>query len=285
MKPAAFEYVRAETADHAVELLARYGDDARLLAGGQTLVPMMNLRLVRAELLIDIGRLPLAEVDASAGSIVLGALARHRNVLEHPQIAASAPVISDAMRHLAHPTIRNHGTAGGSIAYADSTAELCAMLVLLDGEVTARSVGLIRTIAVADFFLGAFTTALRQDEMIVSLRFKPPARKHGWCFLEMSERLGDYAIAAVGAVLAVEAGIVTYARIVLSGAEATPVRAGVAEGMLLGQRLTDELAREAAASAVAGHDAYSDIRASADYRRRLLERLTFKAVTTSYERA
>jgi len=278
MKPPPFDYRRADSAEHALELLCRDAGDARLLAGGQSLVPMMNLRLARPAILIDIARLPLAGIAAAPGSIELGALARHRAVIESREIAALAPIIPAAMRQIAHPAIRNAGTAGGSIAYADPTAELAALLVLLDGEVIARSTRESRTIQAGEFFRGAFETALRDDEMITGLHFRPPAARHGSAFLEIAERDGDYAIAAVGVTLAAQGGRVTEARIVLSGAEARPVRASEAERLLLGERPEGEAARAAATAAIAGRSAYGDIRATAQYRLSLLETLTRRAV-------
>jgi carbon-monoxide dehydrogenase medium subunit len=278
MKPPPFDYRRADSAEHALELLDRGAGDTRLLAGGQSLVPMMNLRLARPAILIDIARLPLAEIAAAPGSIELGALARHCAVLESREIAAVAPIIPAAMRHIAHPTIRNAGTAGGSIAYADPTAELAALLVLLDGEVIARSVKERRTIQADEFFRGAFETALRDDEMITGLRFRPPAARHGSAFLEIAERHGDYAIAAVGVTIVAEGDRVKEARIVVSGAEARPVRATEAERLLLGERPQGEAARVAGAAAIAGRSAYGDIRATAQYRLSLLEVLTQRAV-------
>jgi carbon-monoxide dehydrogenase medium subunit len=278
MKPPPFDYVRANTPEHALELLDRNAGDARLLAGGQSLVPMMNLRLARPAMLVDIARLPLAHISAAPDLIELGALARHCAVLASREIAAVAPIIPAAMRHVAHPTIRNAGTAGGSIAYADPTAELAALLVLLDGQVVARSVRESRTIQAGAFFRGAFETALRDDEMITALRLRPPAAGHGSAFLEIAERHGDYAIAAVGVTIIAESGHVKEARIVLSGAEARPVRASEAEQVLLGERPEGKAARAAAAAAIAGRSAYGDIRATAQYRLSLLEVLTRRAV-------
>ncbi len=278
MKPPPFDYRRADSAEHALELLSRDAGDARLLAGGQSLVPMMNLRLARPAILIDIARLPLAGIAAAPGSIELGALARHFAVLESGEIAAVAPVVPRAMRYIAHPTIRNAGTAGGSIAYADPTAELSALLMLLDGDVIARSAKASRTIPAGEFFLGAFETALREDEMITALRLRPPAARHGSAFLEVAERHGDYAIAAAGVTLVAESGRVKEARIVLSGAEARPVRAGEAERLLHGERPEGDAARAAAAAAIARHAAYGDIRATAQYRLSLLEILTRRAI-------
>jgi len=176
MRPYPFEYLRAESLDHALESLAEHGEDARLLAGGQSLVPMMNLRLARPEVLIDIDRLALGEVRVAADRIHVGALARHAAVLANAELAAAAPVMSEAIVRIGHPTIRRRGTAGGSVAHADPTAEWPALLLLLDGAVAARAKSGAREIAADDFFDSAFTTALAPAEMILGLDFHlPPA--------------------------------------------------------------------------------------------------------------
>jgi CO/xanthine dehydrogenase FAD-binding subunit len=278
MKPAPFEYHRAESVNHAIDLLSQYGSDCRLLAGGQSLIPMMNLRLARPEVLIDIGRLPLQQIDASPGSITLGALVRHRELLKNGPVSTTAPIVPAAARHIAHPTIRNLGTTGGSVAYADPTAELSAVLVLLDGNVTVRSHSGGRTIEADAFFRGAFETSLDPTEMILSLHLRPPALPHGSCFLEVSERQGDYAIAAAGVVVVMDDGIAQEARIVLSGAEARPIRAREAEAFLVGKTIDRNTAQAAAVLAVSGQESYDDIRATAGYRMALLRALTERAI-------
>jgi carbon-monoxide dehydrogenase medium subunit len=285
MKPAPFDYFRADTVEHACHLLAETGEDARLLAGGQSLVPMMNLRLARPSTLVDICRLPLATIDVRPDHVTIGALTRHRQVLEHDALRAVAPLFSETYKFIAHPTIRNLGTAGGSVAHADPTAEIPALLVLLDGEIEAASSGGIRTIAAAEFFKSAFTTALKPDEMITTLTFRMPQRRWAGCFLELAERDGDFALAAVGVALAREGDKIAEARIVLTGAESTPVRAAEAEASLHGQALTEAGSSEAAAAAVRGRRSYDDIRGSAEYRRSLLSELTSRALLTAYQRA
>jgi carbon-monoxide dehydrogenase medium subunit len=283
MKPAPFEYVRAETAEHAVQLLGRFGGEASLLAGGQSLIPMMNLRLARPAILIDIGRLPLTEIAAAPGLIEVGALVRHRDLLADLMIAKCAPVVPLAVRQIAHPTIRNLGTAGGSVAYADPTAEMSALLLLLDGEIVIGSPRTPRAIAADDFFRGAFDTALNESEMVLALRLHPPKGRHGSAFLEIAERQGDYAIAAVGAVIVKERDTVREARVVLSGAESRPLRAREAERGLKGEAITPQTARAAARTAVRDCQAYSDIRATAGYRKALLETLAARALERAWK--
>ncbi len=285
MKPAPFQYARAEDVGHALALLEEHGEDARLLAGGQSLVPMMNLRLARPRILVDIGRLGLNAIRRSGGDLELGPLVRHRMLLENEIVAGAAPVIREAMRYVAHPTVRNLGTAGGSLAHADPTAELPALLVLLDGAVTARKTTGERRIAASDFFQAAFTTNLQPTEMIVDIRFSPPQGRWAGAFLEMAERTGDFAIAAAGAVLVLDGKRIANARIVLVGAESVPVRAPGVEHALVGETLTDDLARSAGVSSVQNHESYGDVRASAEYRRHLLGELVRRCLLKAHARA
>ncbi len=284
MRPYPFQYLRAESLEHALESLAEHGEDARLLAGGQSLVPMMNLRLARPEVLIDIDRLALGEVRVAADRIHIGALARHAAVLDNAGVAAAAPVMSEAIARIGHPSIRRRGTAGGSIAHADPTAEWSALLLLLDGVVAARAKTGARRIAADDFFDSAFETALTPGEMILGLDFQLPRAPWGGAFLEFAERDGDFAIAAVAVTLGLTGARIASARVVLSGADTRPRRARAAEDLLLGQAFTGELARAAAATAVEGLDCLEDLRATAAYRRHLFEVLTADALEAAYRR-
>lgn len=285
MKPSAFEYIRAETAAHACALLAEHGDEARLLAGGQSLIPMMNLRLARPAMLIDIGRLPLGEIAIDARSIRIGALTRHRSLIENAELRQAAPIFAEAARYIAHPTIRRHGTSGGSVAHADPTAEIPGLLALMDGHVEAVSQTGVRKIAAREFFRGAFDTSLKPGEMIVALHFARPAGPWGSCFLELAEREGDFALAAVGAAIERSGERVTAARIMLLGAESVPVRADAVEASLIGGAITDAVAAGAGAAVAAAQRCYGDIRATADYRKHLLAEFTRRALLAAYARA
>ena len=284
MRPHPFQYLRAESLEHALESLAEHGEDARLLAGGQSLVPMMNLRLARPEVLIDIDRLALGEVRVAADRIHIGALARHAAVLDHAAVATVAPVMSEGIARIGHPTIRRRGTAGGSIAHADPTAEWSALLLLLDGTVAARTKTGAREIAADDFVDSAFETALAPEEMILGLDFHLPPAPWGAAFLEFAERDGDFAIAAVAVTLGLGGERIASARVVLSGADTRPRRARAAEDLVLGQAFTGELARAAAAAAVEGLDCLADLRATAAYRRHLFEVLTADALKAAHRR-
>ncbi len=285
MKPAPFDYVRAASLDEALASLAEYGDEARVLAGGQSLVPMMNLRLARPAVLIDVNRLDLTGIEVEGGRISVGALVRHADLLGDPAVAAAAPVIGDALRHIAHPTIRRRGTAGGSVAHADPTAELAGLLVLLDGDVEARSAAATRRIAAGDFFKGAFTTDLDAAEMVTRLGFNLPEGRWGASYLEIAERQGDFAIAAVGARLSLRDGRIEDARLVLQGAGSVALRAPDAEAILDGQLMSDDLVSGASRAATDGLACHDDVRATADYRRQLLAVLAADAIRIAYHRA
>ena len=285
MKPAAFDYVRADSVEHACRLLTEAGSEARLLAGGQSLIPMMNLRLARPSMLVDIGRLPLSGIEIGRGRVRIGALTRHRQVLDDAGLRAAASIFAETYRYIAHPTIRNLGTAGGSVAHADPTAEIPTLLVLLDGEIEAASSRGQRAIAAGEFFKGAFTTALEPDEIITALSFPIPAGAWGGCFLELAEREGDFALAAAGVTIEREGDRITNARIVLSGADSAPVRASDVEASLRGQVMDEDRAAAAGMAAASNRQSYDDIRASAEYRRSLLAELTSRALLTAYRRA
>lgn len=286
MKPPPFDYVRAESVEHACALLAEHGDDARLLAGGQSLVPMMNLRLARPAMLIDVGRLPLAGIEVEPGAVRVDALVRHRMLLENSALRTNAPIFFETAHCIGHPTIRNLGTAGGSVAHADPTAEIPTLLVLMDGAIEATSRTGVRQVRAGDLFVGAFTTSLAAGEMITRLHFRLPRGPWGGCFLEQAEREGDFAMAAAGAVVECNGDNIVNVRIVLTGAASVPVRADAeAEAMLVGRGLTEALAADASRCAIRGCRSYGDIRASAAFRLHLLAELTRRALLTAYTRA
>ena len=285
MKPAPFEYVRAATMQEALAVLAEHGDEARPLAGGQSLVPMMNLRLARPSVLVDINGLDADGIGMEGRRIALGALVRHADILRHGPVIERASVVEEAVRCIAHPTIRERGTVGGSLAHADPTAELPVLTMLLDGQIEARSLTDSRQIPAVDFFRGAFATGLEAGELIVAVYLCLPSRPWGACFLEAAEREGDFALAAAGVRIELSGDSIAAATIVLSGARSAPVRASAAEALLAGERPGAELGRAAARAALEGVESYGDIRGSAGYRRHLLSVLVEEAVGKACERA
>ena len=285
MKPARFEYFCPRTVDEAVDLLARYGDDGKVLAGGQSLVPLMNMRLARPAVIIDINRIDgLGDLRERNGILRFGALTRQRAAERSPVVAERCPLLRDALRLVGHAQIRNRGTLGGSIAHADPAAELTAILSALDGEVTARSARGTRTIAAADLFVTYLTTALDPRELIVEIRIPALSPGAGWSWMEIARRHGDFALAGVGVVLVIRRGTIAEARIALTGVGATPVRGGAAERLLVGHAPSDTLWAEAAEAVRAAVTPDGDIHASAEYRKHVAGVLTQRALREALSR-
>jgi aerobic carbon-monoxide dehydrogenase medium subunit len=285
MKPAPFQYIRPPSVDEALAALANHGDDAKILAGGQSLVAMMNLRLVKPSALIDINRLAdLDYIRLEDGALAIGALTRQSAVESSSVIAETCPLMSEAIRYVAHKPIRNRGTIGGNLAHADPTSELPAVAVALGATFTAHSQRGQRTIAASDFFLGPLTTALQHDELLVEVRFPAWASGQGWSFMEISPRAGDYALVAVAATLQVQNGVCQSARLVYSGLDDHATRATAAEQALAGQPANEASFRQAAEVAANHGDPASDFHASAEYRRDLVRVLTRRALLQALER-
>lgn len=285
MRPAHFQYHQAESLDQALELLSRFGDDARPLAGGQSLVPMMNLRLVHPEHLIDINRLPLDQIEIAGPVMRVGALVRHETYLNDANLAAHFPAFREAVSNIGHPTIRRHGTLGGSISHTDPTAELPAVCVLYDAVILARSVRGERRIPASEFFLGAYTTALEPDELVITVEFPLPAAQSTASFIEVSERRGDFATVSAGVAIEFAQGSITKAAMVCSGVELRPVRAPDIEALLVGCPLRDPPATDAGKQFAASVDPISNHVASAEYRRSLVGELTERTITAACARA
>ncbi|WP_048860957.1 FAD binding domain-containing protein, partial [Acidisphaera rubrifaciens] len=236
MKPAPLRYHAARDVAEAVALL-RDEPEAKLLAGGQSLMPMANFRLLRPSLLIDINRIDgLGDITRTPGGLRIGARARHVAVETSALVASLFPVLAHAMTHVAHPTIRNRGTFGGSLAHADPAAELPMLALLLDAVLTIRSAGGERRSTMPDFLVGALTTSLAPDEMLVAIDLPALPDGAGWGFEEMARRHGDYALAAVSVVLCRAGDAVAEARIALTGVGETAMRVPAAEAALIGAR-------------------------------------------------
>jgi carbon-monoxide dehydrogenase medium subunit len=286
VKPPAFEYRVAESVEAAVAMLADAGGDAKVLAGGQSLVPMLNFRLLRPAILVDINRIPgLASIEEEGDAIRVGALTRHYQLETSAVIATHLPVLRAAMAHVAHLAIRNRGTIGGSLTHADPAAELPMMALLLDATISVESPKGRRTVAARDFFLGALSVALEPDELVTEVVFPKLPPNTGWGFEEVSRRHGDFALAAVGVTLTVTDGTIAQARIAIAGADERAVRASEAEALLKGQALEAKLLDAACGAARAAVNPNTDLHASAGYRRHLVGVLTGKALSVAWERA
>jgi carbon-monoxide dehydrogenase medium subunit len=286
MKPAAFDYVVAESIDAAVAALAAADGEAKILAGGQSLVPMLNFRLLRPAILVDINRIPgLAFIEEQADHIAIGALTRHYRLETSPVIAAHLPVVAEAMRHVAHLAIRNRGTIGGSLSHADPAAELPMLALLLDATLHLASSAGPRTVPARDFFLGPLTVDLAGDEMVTRITIPklPPAT--GWGFAEVARRSGDFALAAAAATMTLRDGTITEARIAMTGIDETAKRASKAEALVNGRKLTPDLSDAAIAAVRAGVTPPTDLHASSDYRRHLIGVLAGRALADAWRRA
>lgn len=288
MKPAPFRYVAAESLGQALVAKSAGGDEAHFLAGGQSLVPAMNFRLARPSMLIDVN--PLRELDfvrlAPDGSLRIGALARHRTLERDPLVARHAPLVAEAVRHVAHPQIRNRGTLGGNLAHADPASELPAAMLALGARFRARSARGERWIEAAAFFRGPLATALGPEEMLVEVALPELPSRSGSCFLEVARRRGDYALVGVAAVVTLgEKGTCTAAALALCNAGATPLGAPKAAAALVGRRVGERELAAAAAAVGAEIDPPENVHASAAFRRHLAAVLTRRALGTAAERA
>lgn len=290
MKPAPFDYVRAIDVEHAVAVLAASDGDANVLAGGQSLVPLLAMRLAQPTVLVDLGRLAdLAYVRDDGGHIEIGAMTRTRDVETSPLVAAAAPLLPAALAHVGHVTIRNRGTLGGSTAHADPAAEAPAVLRALDAEMLLAGPRGTRTVAAAEFFQGFLVTAVEPDELLVAVRVPKQAPGTVVAVQEFARRHGDFALAAVFTALRFAAdGTVAEARISTAGVGQVPIRADAAEGLLVGTTAGPDAVAAAAAAVAAATSPIDDIHAPVAYRRHLVAVLTRRCLaqaTTDQEAA
>ena len=282
MKPAPFDYVRASTVEEAIAALASSDGDAKVLAGGQSLVPMLNFRVVDAPLFVDINGIEGLDriEETEGGGLRIGALTRHFALETSAAVRDRFPVLHEAMKHVAHLAIRNRGTIGGSLSHADPAAELPMMVVLLEATIIAAGPDGERAIAAANFFTATLTTALASDEIVIAVEFPGLPAGTGWGFEEFAQRRGDFAVAGVAALVSADGGAARDVRIALMGLHDTPVRARSAEAAFLDGGI------EAAATAVRQDaDPMNDLHGSADYRRHLAAVLTRRALTAALKRA
>ncbi|GEL21505.1 carbon monoxide dehydrogenase [Pseudonocardia sulfidoxydans NBRC 16205] len=291
MKPAAFAYLAPHDLDEALDQLAEHGADARVLAGGQSLVRLMNARLASPAVVVDINRVggldALSLVNGSGPArLRLGATVRQRTSELSPEVAAHAPLLAEAGAHVAHAPVRSRGTVVGSVAFADPSAELPTALLALDGRVVARSRSGERTIEADDFFTGPFTTSLAPGELVVAVEVPVTAAGTGTAFVEVSRRHGDLPVCGVAAtVTRGDDGSVAATRIALCGAGERPVRARAAEDALTGSDGGADAVAAAAARAADGLSPIADCHGSADFRRHLARVLTGRALRTAIHRA
>ena len=283
--PAQFEYEVAGSVDEAISLLRRHGPESRLLAGGHSLIPMMKLRLAFPEVLIDIHKLDgeLRYVREEDGVLKVGALARHRDLLESPLIQERYTLLADAERFIADPLVRNMGTVGGSLAHADPSEDLPAAFVALGADVVVRGPDGERAVAVEDLSVGPFETVLEPDEILIETRI--PRAPQGSSYFKVERRAGDYASAAVGVALWMSGEEIEEARVGMCGVGSTTLRARGAEEVLNGERPDVELYKRAGEQAAQECDPPDDARGTPEYKRDLVRVLLVRAMEQAVGRA
>ncbi len=281
MKPATFDYVRPTTVEEAVAALAAAGGEAKPLAGGQSLVALMNLRLARPAVVVDLGRVAgLSTIETAGDELTIGAMVRHRRLVEDPLVRRHAPLLAEAARHIGHGAIRNRGTIGGSLAHADPAAELPVVCSALDAEVTvAGPNGARRRVPVTQLFTGPLSTALAEDELLVAVHVHRDHGARDWGFAEIARRHGDFALVLAAATVTVDGdGRCFQAAIAVGGVAPTPLRLGEAARVLIGTRLDDEAIEAAAEATAAQIRPGDDLHASAAYRRAMAAELVRRAL-------
>lgn len=285
MKPAPFQYAAPESVGETMALLHEYGTDGKLLAGGQSLVPLLNMRLARPSVIIDLNRVgELDYIREEEGEILIGAMTRQRTAERSPVVARRLPLLADALPLVGHLPIRTRGTVGGSIAHADPSAELPAVLAALEGTVVIRGPQGTRRLASPEFFVSYLTTALEPDELLLEVRF-PAHEQQGTAFLEVARRHGDYALVGVGAVVTLAGGICTQAGLAFTGVGPVPARIPDAEAVLIGKAVTDGVLAELRKVVTRQIDPTGDIHASAEYRKEVAGVLAQRALRAAAERA
>ena len=285
MKPAAFEYVRPGSLNEALQALGRHAGNAKILAGGQSLVPMMNLRMVHPAVIIDINRVPgLGGIRTDGNELVVGALARHSALRESPIVATHCPLMSEAYQYVAHKPIRNRGTLGGNISHADPASEMPAVLVATDATIVVKSAKGERKIAAANFFVGLMQTALQTGEMVTEIRIPIATANQGWAFEEAANRKGDFAMAAIAATLTLAGGVCTQAAVAVAGMGERATRLSALEDLLERKPLDDDLIMRAALLAKNCVSPGASYHADEDFKRDLVEALAARALTKARAR-
>ena len=281
MKPARFDYVKPATLGEAVEALAAADGEGKVLAGGQSLLPLLNFRMVRPTVLIDINGIDeLSFIETRGDSIVIGALTRHREIEQSPLIASKLPVMSAAMRHVAHLAIRNRGTIGGSLSHADPAAELPMLALFYGATIVAEGSSGRRRIPAEEFFVDALTNCLEPDEIVVEIEF-PVLAHDGWAFEEVARRFGDFALASIAVAIRREQAEIADIRIGVMGVADTPLRLISVEHELRGAKLDGSMPDRFSGLVTSATSPNSDLHASAEYRRHLLNGLAKRAITTA----
>jgi carbon-monoxide dehydrogenase medium subunit len=288
MKPAPFKYLVPDTLEEALDLLSEHGDEAKILAGGQSLVPAMNFRIHQPEVLIDLNRVPeFGYIREDGNAIRVGAMTRERHLEFDDLIAKHTPLLHEAVPFIAHPQIRNRGTLGGSLVNADPAAELPVLMLALNARLKARNTVGERWIAAQDFFVGMFTTALEADEILVEIELPVMSPHSGWSFMEVAPRAGDYALMGVAVLVTLdEDGKCKGAKLVYLNAGDGPVVANDSANSLQGEKISERLINSAAQFASESEiTPFGNVHASPEFQRHLANTLTKRALKRALERA
>jgi CO/xanthine dehydrogenase FAD-binding subunit len=287
MKPSAFEYFTPSTVREAIELLRSHGDEAKILAGGQSLIPMMNFRVARPKVLIDINKIKeLDYIREEKGELVIGGLTREKTLEVSSVVKKKCPILAEAISYIGHLPIRTRGTIGGSLVHADPSAEIPIIVCGLGGKMKVVGPSGERTLGADEFFMTYLTSALEAAEILVEVRIPTLPVNAGWSFMEFSRRHGDFGIVAVASILYLEnKGVCRQASIALGGVAPTPLRAREAESLLAGRVITEELIKEAGVKAAQATDPESDYHASAEYRKDMARVFTQRSLKEAWNKA
>ena len=287
MNPSQFAYQRAGSVEEAIALLEEHGENAKLIAGGHSLLPIMKLRLAEPETLVDIGHIPeLRGVRQADGEIAIGALTTHHQIASATEVRSAVPLLADTAARVGDRQVRNRGTIGGAVAHADAAADYPAAILALDASIVARGPQGERRIPAREFFLDFLTTALQPDEILTEILISRPAEGHGWSYQKLANQASGYAIVGVGVVVALDRqSAAADVRVGVTGAAAVAWRAEATETALRGQRLDDGVVTAAADLVDGGIDFLDDLHGSAEYRRRVTRGLTRRAIVEAAGRA
>jgi aerobic carbon-monoxide dehydrogenase medium subunit len=287
MIPPVFEYLRPSTIPEAIAFLQQYGDDAKILSGGQSLIPMMKLRLARPGYLIDINRIAgLSYIKEEDGHLKIGGLTREAQLEDSPIVHSKYPIIVDTERVIADPQVRNLATVAGNLAHGDPANDHPATMLALRAKIVATGPKGERIIPVEDFFVSLFATALQPDEIVTEIRIPMPPARSGGAYFKLERKVGDFATAAVAAQVTLDGGgVCQQVGIALTNVGPTPVKASKAEDFLRGKKLDDANIRQAAQIAAEQAQPSSDLRGPAEYKKGLVKELAFRALSRAVERA
>jgi carbon-monoxide dehydrogenase medium subunit len=286
MIPPSFQYHAPGSVDDAVALLSQFGDEAKLLAGGHSLLPMMKLRFAEPEHLVDINNIEsLKGIREENGEIVIGAMTSENALINSTLLQQKCPILPEAARMIADPQVRNRGTIGGDIAHGDPGNDHPAIMMALDASFTLVGSSGSRQVAATDFYLGTFYTLLEADEILTEIRFAPQAANTGSSYHKLKRKTGDFATAAAAAVIEMSGDTCQSARISLTNLAPTAIRVGAAEALLAGQVITDDLIDQAAQKAMDLCDPAEDLRGDAEYKTHMGGEMTRRAIRTAVERA